>query len=793
MPALVYCLAAAACTWPLILHPASLLGAPVGPGDPFLYLWTLGWGMRAVLTDPVSLVTGQVFDANIFHPAAGTLAYSDHLLMQSLVLAPLYAVTDDVVLCYNVLLLASLVASALAMHLFVSRVVGTTGGAYLAGLAWGFGSYRFAHLIHVQLQALYFLPLAFLALHQLIATRRRRDAVALGVLAGMQAIASVYYAVIGGVALVTCAVALVFVSSRGGRGQRVARLALAAVVAGVLVLPVGVVYWRVQQEEGFGRNLYQASQGAAFVDSYLQAPSGNVLYGRTGLLRRTEGASNTSPPHTGPERELFPGFVVIALGLAGVWLGWRSDARALVSAMVLVTVVGFVLSLGPDGVRTFYATLHRYVFGFQAIRAPARFSVLVIFGLATLAAIGWRELSQRGRQPCHRSIPRFVAPLLLGCAALEWAHVPVALAEAPPRRTEVGQWLRQAPGVGAVAVLPLGFDAENTPAMVQSLEHRRPLVNGYSGQRPAFYLPFVDTLSTFPSEESLLALHRSAVRYIVTPSVVPRPPDGTPWPLVPRAEFARGTIYELVWTSEIEERFGRLARVPPPPVGRIPFVIGEKAQYTVSWDGGGVNLPAGEIVIAVEPPQYRLVVTAATASWVSRFFEANDSFVTTTDAQLLPQVHERVQNEGSRHVVRTFVYDWPASLVKMGRSMEEARGATAVGLPLSAYARDAIAAAFYVRTLALDSGARYQIPINEAGRSLMLEVRVGGRERIAIQGERIEAIRLDPLVRQQVERRRPVVATMWLSADDRRVPVAAEFSAGFGHVRVELHSYHGGP
>jgi hypothetical protein len=214
LPAAVYCAAAAVFTWPLVLHPSSLLGAPVGPGDPYLYIWTLGWGMQTLLSHPLDVLSGRVFDANIFHPATGTLTYSDHLLLQSAVLSPIYAVTHDATLCYNVLLLASLVASALAMHLFISRVLATEGGAYVAGLAWGFGSYRFAHLLHIQLQALYFLPLTMLFLHRVAARRRTRDAIVLGVLTGLQAIASVYYAVIGGIALVVGAVALGLTTGR---------------------------------------------------------------------------------------------------------------------------------------------------------------------------------------------------------------------------------------------------------------------------------------------------------------------------------------------------------------------------------------------------------------------------------------------------------------------------------------------------------------------------------------------------------------------------------------------------
>src|SRR5262245_8171462 len=164
--------------------------------------------MHAVLHDPLPLLNGNVFNGNIFHPALGTLSFSDHLLLQSVVLSPIYAMTGDVTLCYNVLLIASLVASALAMHAFVREVVGSTGGAYVAGLAWGFGSFRFAHLLHIQLQALYFLPLTFLFLHRLIAGRQLRDAVLLGITVGLQAVSSVYYAVIGGLGLACAAIVL---------------------------------------------------------------------------------------------------------------------------------------------------------------------------------------------------------------------------------------------------------------------------------------------------------------------------------------------------------------------------------------------------------------------------------------------------------------------------------------------------------------------------------------------------------------------------------------------------------
>jgi hypothetical protein len=777
-------------TWPLFLHPTTRLAAQVGPGDPFLNLWILGWGMQTILADPAALVTGRVFNANIFYPADATLAYSDHLLLQSAVMAPLYAITGDVVLCYNVLLFVSLVASGLAMHAFVRAVTGSTGGAYLAGLAWAFWPYRFAHLVHLQLQALYFLPLAFLFVHRVIVARRQRDAAALGVIAGLQAISSVYYGVIGAFGLATGAVALAAGVGRWRSGVIARRLLLAAVVGAILVAPMVIIYWRVQRSEGFGRNVYDARHNAARVASYSQVPPQNVIYGRTGVLvPPAERRPDEDVPRGGPERALFPGAIVVALAAAGIAFGWRGDARPLVLAMTAVGAIGFTLSLGPDGFGPLYTTLHRFVFGFQAVRAPARFGVLVMFALATLAAVGWRELGRGAHHP-HRF--RLSPPVLAGAivlAAVEFLNVPIPLVAAPRQQTEIGQWLRREPARGAVVYLPLGVDIESTPAMVQSLEHRRPLVNGYSGHRPAFYPALADTLSTFPNDEALIALRELGVLFAVTPTpIVPRTPDAA-WPLVERARFGDGVIYELRWTPDMEARLSAASSVMPAPPGPPTFGTGEIARYAVKWDGAAMNLVAGEVTIAVQAPEYTFRVEAQTAPWVARFFEAQEKFLTRANARLLPQVHEREQREGSRHIRRVFLYDHTRGVVRMGRDAEQAASREGVSLPLPLESRDAISALFYARTLPLDPGVRHVIPINESGQNLRVELSVEGRETVEVAGRPVEAIRIQPRLQRRLERRQPLSATLWVSADASRVPVLVQLEAGFGRVRVELIHY----
>lgn len=768
----VYAAAAVIYTWPLILHPTSRLAAPVGPGDPFLYLWVFGWVMGTILRSPLDVLTGRVFNANIFHPAESTLAYSDHMILQSVVLTPIYAATGDVVLSYNVLLFASMLLSGVAMHAFVRAVTGSTAGAYLAGLAWAFWPYRFAHLVHIQLQALYFLPLAFLFLHRVMAGRRTLDAIALGGVVGLQALSSVYYAVIGAVGIAVSAVALAIGIGRWRSSLIARRLVLAAAIGGAIVAPVGWVYWRLQRDAGFGRSLYEASRNAATFRSYAQVPAENVAYGRTGLL-----------PSGMLEQALFPGFVVLALAAVGIVRGRRGDARPLVTAMIAVGTLAFVLSLGPDGFRDLYALFQRYLFGFQAIRAPARFAVLVMFALTTLAALGLREITR------DRPNGKAWAYGLVLLAALEWLNVPMPLAVAPPRQTEVGEWLRREPAPGAVVYLPLPPDVASTPAMVQSLEHRRPLINGYSGQRPEFYNALADSLASFPSDESLLALNETGARFVVTPNVVEPPSPDLAWPLVERARLPDGVIYELRWTPEIEARLAADFAVVPAPPGRAPFAPGETARYSAFWAGAGMNLSAGEIAVSVEPPHYTLVAKADTAPWMARFFEAHDTFTTRTNAQLVPEVHERDQREGSRHVRRTFLYRHSERVIRVGRDAAQAAGEEGVALPLAESARDAVSAVFYVRTLPLVDGDVYRLPVNEAGRSMVVDLTVAGRETINIQGRAIAAIRVDPRIRRRVERRQPIRAVLWLSDDERKVPLAMDIEAAFGRVRLELISY----
>ncbi|HQZ39017.1 MAG TPA: hypothetical protein PLH72_08245 [Vicinamibacterales bacterium] len=439
-----------------------------------------------------------------------------------------------------IFLTASLAASGAAMHVLALAVTGSAAGAWLAGLAWACWPYRTAHLLHLQLQALYLMPLALWALTRVAARRRWRDTVLLGLATGLQAVASVSYGVMTAVALATAAPVLGWTTGQWCASRYWTRVAGGGALAALIVLPVAVPNWRAPAAEGPGRPLYEASNHAASLRSYAQVPPDNLVYGRTGML-------TPRPPTAGErdrrdvEHQMFPGLVLVGLAGWGLWVGWRSDARPLTATAAALVATGLWLSAGPEGPLGLYRALVAHAPGFDAIRAPARFGVVALLGAALLAALGLARLvAARPRRG------QALAVLLISAMVVEYVNAPLAFVEAPVTDTAVGRWLAAAPEPGAVFYLPIGLDSENTPYMVEALQHGRPIVNGYSGQRPSSYSAIVESFSTLPGADGLVMLRELGVRFVV-------------W-------FGDAVIFEVRWTPESEAALSEAAVGPAPPL-----------------------------------------------------------------------------------------------------------------------------------------------------------------------------------------------------------------------------------
>src|SRR5438132_1707075 len=172
LAAIAYVVLAFALTWPLARDLAHNI--PGDFGDPLLNAWILAWDadhLLRVLAGHGDALHG-FWNANIYYPHPLALAYSEHLIAQAIQIAPIYALTKNPVLCYNLLFLSTFVLSGLGMFLFVREITGSKGAAFVAGLAYAFAPYRFGTLPHVQVLSSAWMPFALFGFRRFFATRR---------------------------------------------------------------------------------------------------------------------------------------------------------------------------------------------------------------------------------------------------------------------------------------------------------------------------------------------------------------------------------------------------------------------------------------------------------------------------------------------------------------------------------------------------------------------------------------------------------------------------------------------
>jgi len=144
----LYLAAALALTWPLAGGLARDI--PWDLGDSVLNCWILQWGADhwlRFLGGDFGAFRGY-FNANIFYSEPLTLAYSEHLTAQVLQILPVYALTGNIVLSYNLLFLSTFVLSGLGTFLLVRELTGSARAGFVAGLLYAFAPYRIGSLAH---------------------------------------------------------------------------------------------------------------------------------------------------------------------------------------------------------------------------------------------------------------------------------------------------------------------------------------------------------------------------------------------------------------------------------------------------------------------------------------------------------------------------------------------------------------------------------------------------------------------------------------------------------------------
>lgn len=466
---------AAACVFarPLIPHLTSSIAADYG--DSLFTAWVMTWVARHLL----ALAGGDLsawaamWDTPIFMPERNTLAYSEHFLGQTLQVLPLYGLTEQPLLAFNLVFLATFALTGLAAHRLAYTFTGSHVGGVVAGLTCMFSEYRVIWSSHLHMLSVHWWLFALLGIDRYTATRSRWALAGTMAALTMLHLSSNY--LMAFTAPLTAAFA-VWALARHGR-LRDGRAWLALTGAGassvIVVLPIVLRYLSTRADLGVERSLTEIAANSATLDTY---------------------------------RLAWPWLAPLA-ALAALGVAAPAGARLMVTrrarlGLLALTAAAVMLSFGPIlhvGGVTWpgpYRLLVDYVPGFTGLRVVERYFVIALALGSVLAGIGAAWLS-RWRVGLVVALllaslavrPAFATPFMMnreiGTTGLPPQPAYLRPSTTPPA---IYRFVRTLPPDAVIAELPfavLGYEILYT---YFTLGHGHRTINGYSGVLPPSYL-----------------------------------------------------------------------------------------------------------------------------------------------------------------------------------------------------------------------------------------------------------------------------------------------------------------
>jgi len=356
------------------LHPQDTIS---DVGDPLHLAYILAWNAHQLVTDPFRL-----FDANSFHPWSGSLAFADHLLPESLLVAPVQWLFGNAVLAYNLAVFVGLFLSALFMRWLILDATGNAKAALVAAIVYAFNGFTLVEANRLQVIHLQWWPVALVFLRRFVAEPRFGHALGLGAALAMQGLSGSYYLAFSAL-IAPFWLTLAFAGTRTRPTFRATRsLALAAAVSAI---PVAVL-----------------------IAPYLLRglPQGTVSGGVNLLAYVSPGPGSLWSPILprdpfGREFKGVVGLALMALGVGAVTRAAPGWFKALGWIALATAFIGIVLSMGDilqAGGSSYGPGPHRSLLKalpLDGLRHTPRFNALAVLGGAILAGLGVARLLKR--------------------------------------------------------------------------------------------------------------------------------------------------------------------------------------------------------------------------------------------------------------------------------------------------------------------------------------------------------------------------------------------------------------
>jgi len=224
----------------------------------------------------------------------------------------------------------------------------------------------------------------------------------------------------------------------------------------------------------------------------------------------------------------------------------------------------------------------------------------------------------------------------------------------------------------------------------------------------------------------------------------------------------------------------------------FPFETGEKAVYHATWNGM-ISVATAEVyttpTVVDGRKVYQVRVEAKTSKVLDLIWRMRDTISSTFDAKvLMPSRFTFSQRENSRIIDTDARFDHAAKRWAVNRQQ--------VGKRPNIYhfdssnTLDPITASYLARSTDFKVGDKLYFKVFGGKYQYLLELSVEAKEPVTMaSGKTIEAYRIVPQIENITKKgyaNRLNEAAIWISADERRLPIKLSSKIVFGSVYLEL-------
>ncbi len=223
-----------------------------------------------------------------------------------------------------------------------------------------------------------------------------------------------------------------------------------------------------------------------------------------------------------------------------------------------------------------------------------------------------------------------------------------------------------------------------------------------------------------------------------------------------------------------------------PARGADAFAIPEKLVYDLTWTG--VTAGTATLEVVEDRESLRIISTAHSADWVSLFYTVDDRVETTLAkgrSRLFlaqPQNYRMKLREGRHRRDKEVIYDHARRKAVYINHLDRERKE----FTITEDAFDPLSVLYYVRSIRLDVGKPVFVDIFDSRKLWNVEVQVLRRERIStILGE-VDTIVVKPLMKSEGIFNRKGDMYIWLTDDEKRIPVRMQTKVAVGSIVATL-------